>query len=145
MSISWSISLDGTRAIRTSMAKLVEKNSTSPGTYEFDESTLIRETCSNVVNPVSGFGMFLADTAGLMSLLRSVTVAWSRPFSCGAKRLTGWASALVVVTVAGTTQFLLLDRVVLPLVNKAVAQDQQNGDPLEALRELLFPNATEDA
>ena len=36
MSISWSISLDGTRAIRTSMAKLVEKNSTSPGTYEFD-------------------------------------------------------------------------------------------------------------
>ena len=115
------------------------------GTYDFDESTLVRETCSNVVNPTSGLGMFLADTAGLMSLLRSVTVAWSRPFSCGAKRLTGWASALVVVTVAVLAQFLLLDRVVLPLVNKAIAKDEENGDPLDALRELLFPNATENA
>ena len=112
------------------------------GTYDFSASTLVSETCSNVVNPTSGLAMFLADTAGLMSLLRSVTVAWARPFSCGAKRLPAWGSALLLVIVAVSAQFLLLDTLVLPAVNEAIAKDQANGDPLADLRDLLFPNAS---
>ena len=73
--------------------------------------------CSALASPAAGFALYTADVNGALTLIRSALLTWHRPFALGDRRLTGYASTLLLVVVMVLLQVLLGQLLFAPLLS----------------------------
>ena len=112
----------------------------SAGAFKRHAGSGVTDQCSGLASPVAGFALYTADVNGALTLIRSALLTWHRPFALGDRRLTGYASTLLLVVVMVLLQVLLLDRVIVPLLNDAVVKSEEHGTTVDWLRNVLFNN-----
>jgi len=116
--------------------------SSTAGTFDFDASAPLLEVCAGSRNPISGFAIFFGDISGLINLIKSCLTLFARPISLGRRRLTGWASVLAWLVLAVSVQLTVLDLWLVPLLSTAVRKNEENGDTLQWISDVLGVNTT---
>jgi len=70
---------------------------------------VLSDVCSSSSNGISALGYTLTDFLGFGSLIRTILLLYTSPFSAGNRRLPSWLAIVVYVLFAGTMQFVAID------------------------------------